>query len=611
MMSASTLTFIPSTDEDPSPPENRITPTGRGEGDAEALEGAASILTEGAAASSHFYAGTDKLVYDDILKDVVERYLREIDPTITGEPAPHPSQIKHDILMRTNSRLEIVNDGLKGHDRLTRLKVLTSSQIARILMALHHVVTISPNGLGSSKDYDLIGVYVEDGINAGTYVTSETQIGAIARRYNGELTVNGTKEIMLILRQEAPQKVRTLDRDLIPGVFDYKSKTLLPFSSDMIFLGKARVDLNETAVSPRTTNPDGTEWEVEEWIASLSDDPEIVDLRWQIIGAHLRPFVRWNKTAWLYSEEGRNGKGTFCGLMRNVVGEASAVVLPLASFSTDFMLEPLQNATAIIVDENDVGVYLDKVANLKAVVTNDILMINRKGKIPVSFRFWGFMTQCLNEFPQVRDRSESFYRRQLFVPFEKNFTNDENTSIKDDYLNRPEVLEYVLKRALIDTPEYYKLDEPAATKAVLAQYKEANDPIRQFWNEYEEHFAWDLLPNQFLFDAYKMWFSKNVPSGKIVGRNTFINEIHRLAVASGGWISRKTSPARTGNKMSQPERLIVALDIKEWMKAGYGGKDINELCRPVPSKTYKGLERLVPRTVAVTVSDDDDLESDA
>ena len=152
-------------------------------------------------------------------------------------------------------------------------------------------------------------------------------------------------------------------------------------------------------------------------MADLSDDPEIVELLWQILGAIIRPHVRWNKSAWLYSETGNNGKGTLCELMRSLCGDGSYAAIPLINFSKDFALEPLTRSTAIIVDENDVGCFIDKAANLKAVITNDVIPINRKFKTPLSYQFYGFMVQCLNEFPRIKDKSDSFYRRQLFIPF--------------------------------------------------------------------------------------------------------------------------------------------------------------------------------------------------
>ena len=41
------------------------------------------------------------------------------------------------------------------------------------------------------------------------------------------------------------------------------------------------------------------------------------------MGAIIRPHVRWNKSAWFYSERGNNGKGTLCDLLRKSCGRDS------------------------------------------------------------------------------------------------------------------------------------------------------------------------------------------------------------------------------------------------------------------------------------------------
>lgn len=204
--------------------------------------------------------------------------------------------------------------------------------------------------------------------------------------------------------------------------------------------------------------------------------------------------------------------------MRNLVGDGSHTSIPLSDFGKDFALEPLVRANAIIVDENDVGTFIDKAANLKSIVTNDVIQINRKYRMPIAYQFFGLMVQCLNEFPLVKDKSESFYRRQLFVPFSKSYTGMERKYIKGDYLQRQDVLEYVLWRVLhvagSSTPgSYYELSEPDATQVVLGEYKETNDPVRSFWEEFKTEFVWALLPFPFLYDLYKSWFAKVSPSG--------------------------------------------------------------------------------------------------
>ena len=85
------------------------------------------------------------------------------------------------------------------------------------------------------------------------------------------------------------------------------------------------------------------------------------------------------------------------------------------------------------------------------------------------------MIQCVNELPKLRDKSESMYRRLLVIPFDKRFQGCERKYIKDDYLNRQDVLEYVLYRVLAET-DYYELAEPDACSALLDDFRVANDP---------------------------------------------------------------------------------------------------------------------------------------
>jgi len=387
-----------------------------------------------------------------------------------------------------------------------------------------------------------------------------------------------------------------MDPDLIAvnnGVFDYKNKKLLPFSPEYVFMAKCRVDYNAKAQLVVIHNPDdNTDWDVVSWLDELSDDPEIVDLIWEILGAIVRPFVRWSKSAWFFSVKGNNGKGTLCVLMRNLCGSDSVAAIPLSDFSKNFALEPLTRSNAIIVDENDVGVFIDKVGNLKAVITNDVIPIDRKFKSPISYQFFGFMVQCLNEFPRLKDKSDSFYRRQLFVPFDKCFTGRERTYIKDDYLNRPEVLEYVLYRVLNMT--FYTLSEPQRCKDVLSEYKEFNDPVRQFFNEFETQFHWDLLPFQFLYDLYKAWSIKNNPNGTIQGRNKFIQELLNVIKNSKIWYCQdKGTQVRSGGRMEGPEPLVLEYELKDWMNGEYkGGGNPQLMARPsVVKPKYYGITR--------------------
>lgn len=490
---------------------------------------------------------------------------------------------------------------------------LNFSQIADILAYVFPVKRICCCPQNTDADYDLLGVYVNDALASyanipemqGIYITSEDVFNVLAAKFNYTLTRRDFEEIMSALRRKAPRVSRCNDPDLIAvgnGIFNYATKQLEPFDENKVFLTKSQVNYNPNATNILIHNPvDGTDWDVESWMSSLSDDPEVVNLLWEIIGAIIRPNVRWNKSAWLYSETGNNGKGTLCELMRSICGETSYASIPLSDFSKDFVLEPLTRASAIIVDENDVGTFIDKAGNLKSVITNDVIQINRKFKTPIAYQFYGFMVQCLNEFPRIKDKSDSFYRRQLFIPMTKCFTGVERKYIKNDYLHRKEVLEYILKRVL--EMNYYALSEPSSCTKTLIEYKEFNDPVRQFWDELRDVFTWDLLPFQFLYDLYKNWFKENSPSGTLIGKTTFINDVLNVIKSDDEWYCEdKSKQIRTNSSnMGQPEPLIARYQLKDWMSPHYKGTDINKISKPAISDKYRGIQR-----VQASISEDGD-----
>lgn len=531
---------------------------------------------------------------NQVLREVTEKYLSTLDP---NNP-PNPTTIESGLLEAIERQFDLENS-VKQKGRAWPIpQTLHFSQIAGIINYLYPIRRIVCSGNNSVKGGDLLALYQKTGPDAGIYVTSEDEFRSICRPYNYQMTNREFDEIMTALRELAPRCTRCEDPDLIPvnnGIFHYKTKTLMPFDPDYVFIAKSRVDYNPNAINQPIYNlDDKTSWDVESWIADLSDDPEIVNVIWEVLGAILRPNVRWDKSAWFYSETGNNGKGTLCELMRNLVGEGSYASIPISNFSQDFMLEPLMRSNAIIVDENDVGGYIDRAANLKAVITNDVIQINRKFKLPISYKFHGFMVQCLNEFPRVKDKSDSFYRRQLFIPFSKCFTGHERKYIKSDYLHRKEVLEYVMFRVL--NMNYYVLSTPQACKDILSEYKEFNDPVHAFWEEMSPQFAWDLVPFDFAYDLYKAWFKQNSPNGSIQGKIRFNKDLTNVVQSTGSdWtIDTGKRAIRPQGRMDWPEPLSLAYELKNWLNPSYTGADQEKKCLAPLKVSYRGLERTVP-----------------
>ena len=551
--------------------------------------------------------------YNELIRTVTEDYLGGIDM----DSIPSPSVIEGELLQATNNAIQEYNLGPRDQnapigaklevaypdqkppgERLKKLKELLPLQIALAIKQVHHAKLICWAADEGDGNYD-VGVYQSEGEAKGVYDTRSDNLTRLIRRYDATISKRNVDEVVAILRAVCEVVSPCTKPDLVAvnnGLYDYGNKILMDFDPELVFTSKIGTDFVEDAPNPVIrNNEDGTDWDVVTWMDELSDDPKVVELLWQVLGAVVRPNVDWNKSAWLYSTLGNNGKGTFCTLARNLCGKGAWASIPIKAFGDDFKLESLTRVSAIITDENDTGTYLDDAAALKSIITGDPFLMNRKFKDPRSVKFRGFMIQCINSLPKLRDKSESLHRRLLVIPFEKRFEGCERKYIKGDYLNRPEVLEYVLHRILAKT-DYYELDAPEATCRLLAEYREVNDPVRQFLDDILPQVAWDLLPWQFLHDLYRHWSRRNNPSGRVQSKQVFIKEVKALLPQHGiGWSSTQ-NPVRAPFKMDWPEPLIWEYDVTEWMNRAYRGSDPDRACVPASIKErYEGLVRDVPQ----------------
>lgn len=524
--------------------------------------------------------------------------------------AMEPTVLAGRLLAAANEALEAENvaDAKHGRPKVKRAPIdrLPASAVARIIAHTRHVVRLQLAEKNPSRDDDILACYIDDEQDPayGTYSLSEDSLRAVSRAYERELSLKQVSEVLTHLADHAPRRERTQDADVIAvenGVFDYKTKTLLPFSSEYVFLAKSPVAFNPAAENPVIEMPDGVMWDVESWMDDISDDPEIVDLLWRVIGAVMWPHVSWNVSAWFYAESGRNGKGALLRLMRNMTHSVS---LSLANLGSRFGAAPLLGASvpsAILTDENPVGSFVDAGDTVKALITGDEVSVESKGRDAVSMRWQGFMVQCLNDMPRVRDRSPSFLRRLLFVPFDKSFTGVERTYIKDDYLGRPGVLEYVLKKVLLDMDPYYELPIPAASRAALAEFQTDNDPIVEFWNEMQNQLSWDFVPTIFLYDLYTAWLSRTAPRRDAGTKNRFTRSLATLIRQDpdSQWDATEiTKYRRPTSRMDWPEPLIAEYELEGWyhpdVRLQERSKLRNKLCTPHLKQSYAGILR-VPR----------------
>lgn len=415
------------------------------------------------------------------------------------------------------------------------------------------------------------------------------------------------EDVLDKIKRSVPTVKITIKRNLFAvknGIYDNRTGKLQAFHPDYVTLTKIPVNYTENPSNPVITAPDGFKWDIESWIIDISDkDLDTATLIWQVIADCMQPNHSRGKSIWFYSEKGNNGKGTVGQLIKNVLGKGNYSSLSVTDYKHEYLKSTLIGTAANICDENDVDVFVDSVKDYKASITGDDININIKYEKPRSVQLHTANLQMMNGLPKTKDKSDSWYRRLILVPFMKSFTNNgERKYIKDDYIARQEVLEYVLHKTLnMDFDEYIM---PARSAKLMDEYKENNHPVLEFWNQLQDQFVWDLLPTQFLYDLFVKWSEQNNPSGSAISKRKFISQLTSITVAQGNkWTIPENKDTKTrgdNGHMDGDEPLITeyGIDLKgrdgkisEWINPIYTGDNLVKKRTFIRKPMYRGFQR--------------------
>ena len=528
------------------------------------------------------------MTYDQLVDSVTKDYIIYA----KNKGVTEESVQAYELLQLTNSvAMSLAHLGSTRNDK--QRKTLHPMQVSSLLIAFKHVIGITLDDTYRPNSV-VLAIYKEDGPKEGIYSfdSVNSDIAKEITKYNLLADKKYIDDVNSFLYRSVEVRKLTYDRNYIPlnnGIYDFTNLCLIPFSPDYVFGAKLPVNYNPLACNVQIKNDDGTYWDVESWINSLTDDSEIANLLWEVIAASIRSNCSWNKAIFFLARSGNNGKGTFCKLIRNIVGNDACVSMCLEDFAQTHTPESLLHASLVIGEENDVGVHLEKLKNFKCVVTHDPYLANIKYGGMKDFRFKGLVIQCINNMMRMQDKTGSFARRLLIIPFDKCFTGDENKKIKDEYLARQDVLEYVVFRAL--NMRFDEFSNPQACIDALAEQRVYNDPVRQFWDEFREAFVWKLLPLDFLYDFYKSWFNRNIPGVNPIGKNNFMNELREIVGNDSEWMPTAGQKRVEDSMRGISEPLIAEYKLENWFNPNYTGGDVVRRCIPVLKDKYVGLIR--------------------
>ena len=386
----------------------------------------------------------------------------------------------------------IVNEGQKNERTVTPLPNV--STVAQVLEKHCYFTFI---GDGEISDVSKLYIYHLD---LGYYVSSDDIFRKLVLKYDNRLTSHRFfNELVAYIRTDTKIQPPLSDYKYIPvsnGVYNIKTKQLEEFRPDFIITSKIKTSYNPLAKKPIL----GGWFDFDKWLNTLAcNDNELVTLLWQVMNEAINP-NRTRKKMVLLVGDGNNGKGTFQALLENLIGRENISNLKPDQFGKEFYLGALEGKVCNIGDDIS-NKYLDEVSDLMSVVSGDPVQVNKKGKQPIEARFKLLCIFSGNDLPNARNKTNGWYRRLCIIPFNADFNGEtERPEIKDEFIKDKDLLEWVLFR-ILTMADFDKFIEPTAVQEMLTEYKNSNDYIRVWVENYYIPNGWHEVNHVPMFIA--------------------------------------------------------------------------------------------------------------
>jgi P4 family phage/plasmid primase-like protien len=251
-----------------------------------------------------------------------------------------------------------------------------------------------------------------------------------------------------------------------------------------------------------------------DWEGFLLDvtegDVERTILLQQWAGYLLTPSLREQKFL-LVAGEASTGKSTFFEIIERMLGRENVTHVPLASFGQRFSLASTLGKLANMSSESsaDISTFGENV--LKTYSAGDSMSFERKYLDPIETLPTAKLMFSCNELPKITDKTQGVWRRLIFCPFERVYSEKEQDKRLPDKLamNLSGVFIWAVKGIEL-LKKYNGFVSPAKCIEALEDYQLRMNPTRGFLqDEYEIDALAEGVPFGEIYKHYENWCKEN------------------------------------------------------------------------------------------------------
>ena len=223
--------------------------------------------------------------------------------------------------------------------------------------------------------------------------------------------------------------------------------------------------------------------------------------------------------------EGSNGKGVITHVLERLVGLNNRSCIPIEKLSDEKLIGGLYEKLINISTETTAKGFIHD-STFKTVVAGESIHANPKYKIPFEFTPFCKMIITTNNMPKTNDTSYAFFRRMIIIPFERQFSEEEQN--KQLRYELEEELSGILLWAVSGLMRLRKnkcFTVSDRNKKQQKEYQKSNNPVLLFVEEccYIEINA--FVGINLLYEKYSN-FCKN-SNYRALGKNNFSKEVKR------------------------------------------------------------------------------------
>ncbi|SCM82442.1 conserved hypothetical protein [uncultured Sporomusa sp.] len=272
------------------------------------------------------------------------------------------------------------------------------------------------------------------------------------------------------------------------------------------------------------------ETDCKQWVKFLCEitngDIELMNYLWRLAGLCLSGDTSEHVLNIFYGSKGRNGKGTFLGVVEKIMGDL-AIVLPFSTFETK-QGQSIPNDIArmsgkrlVVAQESNEGKRLDE-ALVKTLTGGDRLTGRFLGC--EFFDFWPThkIIMSTNHKPIIRETSNAIWARLRLVPFEVSFEGREDRKL-DQKLNAE--LSEILSWAVAGFAEWQRvgLSCPQKITDACKEYRSDEDIVQTFIDDCCYVNDNCKVSAKELYEVFTGWCSTN--GERAIGKKVFNSRI--------------------------------------------------------------------------------------